>query len=133
MHEADRWRQATTEWLKLTQDSLVAHAIKTGEGERGVLLVTADLAEMENVIAAAKKPNMRIRMTATPTWVPIDEFLTAVRDEHVDATAAERYRPALEVMDATRDAALFLSSVPAADGSFYSRFLIINSLDGTVH
>jgi hypothetical protein len=133
MDETARWNTATTRWLDLTRESLIAHAIRVGQGERGVLLVTADLDEMEKVIEAASKPNMRITQKATPIWLPIAEFLEHVKTHHVDPTASERYRPALEVMDPQRDAALFLASVPAADGSFYSRFLIVNSLTAPVH
>lgn len=134
MDETVRWNEATTKWLELTRDTLIAHAIKVGQGERGVLLVTADIDEMERMIEASTKPNMRILAQGDATWLPIAEFLESARTNHVDPTAAARYRPALELMDPRRDAALWLTtSTPAADGSFYSRFLITNSLSAPIH
>ena len=42
-------------------------------------------------------------------------------------------RATAEAMDPRRDAALFLASVPAADGSMFTRFLIEHGRHAPVH
>jgi len=122
------WNDMVTDWLSMIDKQLCAHAVSSAQGERGVLLLTITKKQMAAMLATKKlPPGTKTQFAMNPsTWVPFESFLDGIRDTHVDPTAAERYRPALEVMDPTRDVALFLSSAEdGSDGGTYTRFLVL--------
>lgn len=129
------WSDAVQRWLSFVYTPLCEHAIHVAQGDRGVLVVEANTAQLEAMLAGMEAPDTTTVIGLTPLWLPIDAFLESIRDAHDDRTAWRRWQAPLAVMDPRRDVALFIHTDPNAEPGIghYSRFLVLNSEHPPVH
>jgi hypothetical protein len=121
------WATTVRLWLELVLPTLAAQALDAGHGDRGVLMVTANTDAMALMLEASKIPNAEVFLASTTTWMPIDTFLDIIRTHDEGTDAWRRWQPALEVMDARRDVAIYLQSDPDSDpdGDTFCRLLVV--------
>jgi hypothetical protein len=115
------WMAVSTKWLSVVRPALAQHCVKLGNGDRGVLRVNIDTAEM---LRHLEPPHAFVRLE--PAWLPFYEFVSIVGGNNgVGAETARRWAGQLASMNPSRDVVLFLHSTPDTDGRWFSRFIFV--------
>ena len=123
-----QWESSCIRWLNVSFKALAEHARRMGHGDRGVLMVNVDTANMEHMLA--HEPTMPL----PETWLPADSFLDAIRGpKGMGPEAPQRWAQMLAVMDPRADVALFLHSTPTSDSQWFFRFLLVTDGNLPVH
>ena len=106
---------------QIASDRAAEYYVKLGNGDRGVLRVHVDTAEMRQHL---KPPHALVRLD--PAWHPADEFIAFVAgNDGVGAETARRWAEQLAAMNPSDDVALFIHSTPDSDGRWFSRFIFL--------
>ena len=127
MKKRTAWEETVVRWLPAVFPVLAEHARRLAQGERGVLFLTIDTAEMQRMLST---PGTRT-VILDPAWRPAAGFIKNMSDlAGVGPETAGRWAAMINIMDPARDVALFLASSPDADGGWFSRFLVTH--DGSV-
>ena len=115
------WMVTSSEWLRVVRPTLIDHAQRVANGDRGVLQINIDTDEMRSHLT---RPTSPVRLE--PTWFPAEEFISIVGGrEGVGVETARRWADVLAAMDPSRDVALFLHSTPDAEGRWFSRYIFL--------
>jgi hypothetical protein len=105
----DAWHDAATRWLDDAFPALVHRARTVGDGAAGVLVVTADLADLEVLTAADHRA-----IDAPPTaWVEAGAFVA--RLEAGGGAKAREWADAVASMDPDHQVAVYLQASSAEE------------------
>jgi hypothetical protein len=120
MTDQDTWQALVERWLREMFPALAAQNAQLSMGERGVMMVSIDADDMQQMLAGAP-------LMLDPAWRPVGEFVRMLRTAprpmiHESPDDCERR---LGEMDPQQDVALFVSSkTPDAEGKYFTRLVV---------
>ena len=113
------WRETSTRWINVVQPGRMQRATGMARGERGVLVLRLDTADMDAMIAG--------RLTGrTPLWLNYRDFTALLsRSDDLPLGTAQRWAAQIMRADPHQDVSLFFLSPPDDRGRSFSRFITI--------
>jgi hypothetical protein len=113
---AHAWQELTSRWLPKVFPALRDFNMAVSKGDRGVLYLTLADGVMQRMLSPQGSTEQIV-----PTWYAVEDFLGMVGGEGgLDAQTVQRWSDNLTKMDPRRDVAFFVTSIPDAEGGFFS-------------
>src|SRR5437667_11538185 len=114
------WRETSTPWINVVQPGRMQRATGMARGERGVLVLRLDTADMDAMIAGSGLTGR------TPPWLNYRDFTALLsRSDDLPLGTAQRWAAQIMRADPHQDVSLFFLRPPDDRGRSFSRFITI--------